>query len=186
VSPTPDWGGIFVGGRGTRMGGVAKGMLTTSDGETLVARWRRLFDAIGLRPVLVGRHPAYAQIDLPSIDDDPKDIGPLGGLVALLATAREARAIAVACDMPFVSPELLGKLTTFRSSAPIVAARRGGRWEPLFARYDAPRVIALARERSAQGRHSLQGLLQEMKTEVLPLTPAEENELADWDRPEDR
>lgn len=186
MSPTPDWGGIFVGGRGTRMGSVAKGLLTTAEGETLVARWLRLFEAIGWRPVLVGKHEAYSDIDAASIDDEPGNIGPLGGLIALLGSAQNARAIAVACDMPFVSHELLAKLATFRSSAPIVAARRGNRWEPLFARYDADRVRPAALELAAKGRHSLQNLLESLEAEILPLTNSEEEELADWDRPEDR
>jgi molybdopterin-guanine dinucleotide biosynthesis protein A len=168
------------------MGGVAKGLLTTADGETLVARWRRLFDAIGFRAVLVGAHEAYSDLDVPSIEDDPKNIGPLGGLVALLGAAREARAIAVACDMPFVSVELLARLANFPSTAAIVAPRRGDRWEPLFARYDSHRVMPVALERAAAGRHSLQGLLDELNADVFPLTRTEEDELADWDRPEDR
>src|SRR5690348_13005990 len=115
----PDCAGIFVGGRGSRMGGLAKGMLTTESGETLVARWQRLFAALGMNAVLVGRHDAYGAIGVTAIADDPPGIGPLGGLVALLKIAGKGHAIAVACDMPFVSLELLQKLATHPSTAPI-------------------------------------------------------------------
>ena len=182
----PDCAGIFVGGRGTRMGGVAKGLLATESGETLVARWQRLFAALGIRTVLVGQHEAYGAIEAPTLDDDPPGIGPLGGLVALLTTAADGRAFAVACDMPFVSIELLEKLAAHPSRAPIVAPRRGEVWEPLFARYDASRVIATARARARRGEHSLQRLLDEAGAEPLPLTSVEADELRDWDRPEDR
>jgi molybdopterin-guanine dinucleotide biosynthesis protein A len=182
----PDLGGIFVGGRGRRMGGVAKGLLLAPSGETLVARWRRLFAELGWASVLVGRHDDYAHIDIECIADNPSGIGPLGGLTALLARAGEGQAIAVACDMPFVSIELLRKLASYPTRAPVVAARRGSLWEPLFARYDAARVIAAAEERARSGEHALQGLLGAVGADALPLASAEAHELRDWDRPEDR
>jgi molybdopterin-guanine dinucleotide biosynthesis protein A len=182
----PDLGGIFVGGRARRMGGVAKGLLTAASGETLVSRWQRLFGELGMTCVLVGRHDAYRELDIDSIADDPPGIGPMGGLVALLARAEQGKAIAVACDMPFVSIELLTKLASHPSQAPIVAPRRGTRWEPLFARYDAPRVIATAREHARTGEHRLQSLLDELGAESLPLDAPELDQLRDWDRPEDR
>jgi molybdopterin-guanine dinucleotide biosynthesis protein A len=168
------------------MGGVAKGLLTAASGETLVARWRRLFDALGATCVLVGRHEAYADLDLESVADDPPGIGPLGGLTALLARAGQGRVIAVACDMPFVSFELLSRLAAHPSDAPVVAPRRGTLWEPLFARYDAPRVIGAARARATSGERDLQGLLDAVGAESLPTRSAELDELRDWDRPEDR
>jgi len=182
----PDLGGIFVGGRARRMGGIAKGLLTVASGETLVGRWRRLFDALGATCVLVGRHDAYADLNLESIADDPPRIGPLGGLTALLARAGQGRVIAVACDMPFVSFELLSRLAAHPSPAPVVAPRRGTLWEPLFARYDAPRDIDTARTRATAGEHDLHGLLDALGAESVPLHPAELDELGDWDRPEDR
>ncbi|HMJ56817.1 MAG TPA: molybdenum cofactor guanylyltransferase [Polyangiaceae bacterium] len=182
----PDEAGIFVGGRARRMGGVAKGLLTAPSGETLVARWQRLFGELGVPCFLVGRHEAYAGTDIACIDDDPPLIGPLGGLAALLAHVGQGRAIAVACDMPFVSLELLRRLVSDPSPAPIVAPRRDQLWEPLFARYDAPRVLTAARARALSGEHSLQGLLDSVGAEPLPVNARELEELRDWDWPEDR
>jgi molybdopterin-guanine dinucleotide biosynthesis protein A len=182
----PDIGGIFVGGRGRRMGGLAKGLLPAPSGETLVARWRRLFAELGWTCVFVGQHDAYAGIDIERLADDPAGIGPLGGLTALLARAGEGRAIAVACDMPFVSVELLSKLASHASRASVIAPRHDDRWEPLFARYDAPRVSNTAQLRIRRAEHSLQGLLDEVGTDILPLDDREWSELRDWDRPEDR
>lgn len=168
------------------MGGVAKGLLLAPSGETLVARWQRLFAELGWACVLVGQHDAYAGIAVPQLADDPPGIGPLGGLTALLARTGVGRAIAVACDMPFVSIELMSKLATYPSHAPILAPKRGGMWEPLFARYDAARISAAAKLRTTTGRHSLQGLFDDLGAEPLPLGDREWNELRDWDRPQDR
>ncbi len=95
--------GIFVGGASTRWGGMPKGLLQLASGETLVGRWRTLFDSLGIETVLVGQHPSYATLGLDCVADEPAGIGPLGGLVGLLARADGRRVVAVACDMPYVS-----------------------------------------------------------------------------------
>jgi molybdopterin-guanine dinucleotide biosynthesis protein A len=178
--------GIFVGGRASRMGGVAKGLLTAPSGETLVARWLRLFGELGATPVLVGRHEAYASVDVECIADDPPGIGPLGGLAALLTRAGRGQVIAVACDMPFVSIELLRKLASYAPAAPAVAPRHEGIWEPLFARYDAEKAVSFARKHALAGEKSLQRLLDVLVAEPLPLATHELVELRDWDCPQDR
>lgn len=159
------------------MGGVAKGLLKTDTGETLVDRWIKLFRDASLEPILVGAHEAYASVPIPRIDDAVPNIGPLGGLIALL---ERGPSIAVACDMPFVSGALLERLRDFPSAKSIVAPKRGGRWEPLFARYD-PSALAVARANAASGTHSLQALLDALADE-MPLSKEEEAELEDWDR----
>ena len=69
--------------------------------------------------------------------------------------------------------------------AALLAPRIDGVWQPLFARYDSARVLPFAQKRLAEGRLALQGLLDEAGAVALPLSPAEEAELTDWDRPED-
>ena len=178
--------GIFVGGGGTRMGGAPKGLLAAPEGGTLLERWRGVLASAGIEAVLVGRHPAYGPhaAGLEVVEDEPGGIGPLGGLVALLRRAGHGQALALACDMPFVSPSLIGRLVA-APGARIVAPRRDDRWEPLCARYDARDVLPLAMRRVAAGTHSLQGLLDEAGATALPLSPAEGLELRDWDTPDD-
>lgn len=178
--------GIFVGGRSSRMGGRPKGLLELTAGVTLVGRWRALFELLGIPAVLVGEHAAYTHLGMPAIADEPH-AGPLGGVLALLAHAGDRMAIAVACDMPFVSEALVRRLAFAprASAAPAIAARREGRWEPFFARYDSPVVLPIARAEAEAGRFSLKGLLEAAKASELVLSEAEAEELDDWDTPED-
>ena len=180
--------GVFVGGKGARLGGAAKGMLPAPGGGTLVERWVALLGDLGIPVVLVGRDrddPDYAGIALERVRDEPPGIGPLGGLVGLLQRAGEGSALALACDMPFVSRRLVEELLTVVPGAPIVAPRRSGIWEPLCALYDAPRVLPIATARAARGAHSLQGLLDESQAIELPLDANRHVELHDWDTPAD-
>lgn len=165
------------------MGGRPKGLLLAPDGVSIVERWRRLLEDAGLEIVLVGRRAEYAPLALPTLDDARVDSGPLGGLVALLSTAPEV--LVVACDMPHVSPALVQRLLTESPEAALLAPRIDGLWYPLFARYRADRVLPVAQRRLAEGRLALQGLLDEVGATALAVSPAEEAELTDWDRPED-
>ncbi len=172
--------GIFVGGAGTRMGGVAKGLLE-HDGESLVARWLRIAAACAVPARLVGRHPAYAQLGT-LLDDAAPATGPLGGLTALLRHADTRYVVAVACDMPFVSQALLERLLDAPPAA-VVAARRS-HWEPLFARYEVATLRPVAERLLASGRYALRPLLE--GAVPLALTATEAAQLRDWDTPSDR
>jgi len=167
------------------MGGAAKGLLRAPSGEAIVTRLAAMLDALGAEVVLVGDAGAYASLGREAIADEPAGIGPLGGTIALLRRARSGRAIAVACDMPYVSQALVAKLAGTASGAPILAARREGRWEPFFARYDAARVLPIATARAARGARSLHGLLSEAGAAELALDANEAAELRDWDTPDD-
>jgi molybdopterin-guanine dinucleotide biosynthesis protein A len=179
--------GVFVGGQSSRMGGQPKGLLPAPEGGTLVERCCRVLAGAGIDDVvLVGAQAAYAPLGLPMLDDAPPGTGPLGGMLALLGYAAGARApfaIALACDMPFVSAGLIARL---RDAAPaaIVAPRRDGRWEPLCARYSWG-AAALGERRVASGDYSLQRWLDQGQAIELSLSPEEAQELRDWDTPTD-
>lgn len=176
--------GIFVGGHGLRMGGVAKGLLRAPGGETIIERWGRILGALDIPSVLVGAHPAYATCGIERLDDAPHIAGPLGGLIALLEHARAGYAIAVACDMPYVSERALARLRD-APPASTVSARRDGRWEPFFARYEVAAVLETARARAATGMTALQGLMDACGAQELDVAPEDWAELRDWDTPGD-
>lgn len=166
------------------MGGLAKGLLMR-DGESIVARWGSIFDRLGIPRVLVGgREREYAALGWRSIADDPRATGPLAGVLSLLEEAGEGSAIVVGCDMPWVEIELLQRLIA-APPAPIVAPRGAAGWEPLLARYDAARVLPIARAQASAGGMSLQALLDRAGAAELVLDEHERKQLRDWDTPED-
>jgi molybdenum cofactor guanylyltransferase len=179
--------GIFVGGASRRMGGVPKGLLSApgGSGETVIARTRRVFAACGVPSVLVGVHEAYGDLGMEVLADAGLNAGPLGGLAALLERVEGGYAVATACDMPFVTEPLVRRLLA-AAPAIAVAPKRAGRWEPLFALYDAERARDVVRSRLAAGQLSLQGLLDALAAHELTLVEDEAAQLDDWDSPEDR
>jgi molybdopterin-guanine dinucleotide biosynthesis protein A len=178
--------GIFVGGRGLRMGGIAKGLLPAPDGSgALVSRLARMCEGLGLEVVLVGEHPAYTALGRRTLADAAPDAGPVGGLVALLSDAGDRPVVALSCDLPHVEEGFVRRLVD-APPAPIVAPRRAGRWEPLAARYAPSEVLPIARARLAARELALQGLLEAAGAVELPAAPGDDRVLFDWDTPEDR
>jgi molybdopterin-guanine dinucleotide biosynthesis protein A len=188
--------GIFVGGRGLRMGGVAKANLKVSDGRTILERTVACCDEASRRafavssPIwLVGESSAYSAHPLPRIADDPSGVGPMGGLRGFLrALPAGSQGLALAGDMPQLSSDLLMRLLRETPEAAALAPRdTDGRWQPLFARYCAARVLPHVDAALAAGKTSLQHLFWLLADEaaVLSLSASEQRCLHDWDRPGD-
>lgn len=177
--------GILAGGRGLRMGGRDKAALPApGTGEPLLARLVRIARELGLEVVTVGGAGLPGVLRL---SDDPPHVGPIGGLCALLTHAGGRPAIALACDLPYLEPPLLARLAITQTPAPILAPRdpETGKWQPLFARYDPPRVLPALRTAIANDVRSFQTLLRSLEIQELPLAPQEHSQLRDWDTPSD-
>jgi molybdopterin-guanine dinucleotide biosynthesis protein A len=173
--------------------GRDKGLLPVPGGtepivEALIRRGR---DA-GLDSVLVGDAAPYAHLaaGVTRVDDEPPGAGPLAGLHA---AARHtlvhggSHVVAVACDMPHVTTEAILQTCAHPSTAVVVAPQRGpgAPWEPMLARYDAAQLVDVLADAISQGTRSFQRLFASIEVEALPLTPAIERALADWDTPDD-
>lgn len=162
-----------------------KGLLQAPGGGSIVERLFAVLEECGIDDtVLVGACTEYSELGLPSIEDQPPGIGPLGGLVSLLRRSLDGFAVALACDMPFVSDAIVRSLLDAPAAA-VVAPRCGGKWQPLCARYAAAEVLPLAEQCVARGEHSLQRLLTMACATPLPLPEGRCRELRDWDTPED-
>ena len=117
---------ILSGGRSRRMG--CDKALIKLEGEYLIqriVRWfKPRFDEI---LVLSGRTKRYEKLlDVPVLPDLVKHKGPLGGLYTGLKSCRYDWALLIACDMPFVRPEIIELLVGEIGTEPIVAFEIGG------------------------------------------------------------
>jgi molybdenum cofactor guanylyltransferase len=132
--PFPDCTGALVsGGQACRLGGVAKGLLRI-DGQPIVARslglFRRLFPA---SCVVANDAAPYEPFGVPVIPDIISGKGAPSGLHAALAAARTEWVFTAACDMPFLSSDVIAWLAERRAGARAVAVLWRGRLEPLHA-----------------------------------------------------
>jgi molybdopterin-guanine dinucleotide biosynthesis protein A len=202
--------GVFVGGQGRRMGGVAKGLLV-HEGQTLVERvlgvCRQAAGSEAPSLYLVGDYlvakdqvgssrmeeaSAYSDSSARRLEDRPAGVGPIGGLRALLLQARAhgRDAVALAVDLPHLQAGVVRRLYVERPGLPVLAPREVGRWQPLLARYRPAVVLPVIDRVLARGHTSLQSIFAELAAngspaEELVLSEDERQVLRDWDLPSD-
>lgn len=173
--------------------GEPKGLLAVpGSAEPIVEFLVRCGREAGFDSILVGESTPYERLaeGVPRIDDEPPGAGPLAGLHAALRHALRTgrtKLVAIACDMPYVTPEALEQARDHWSRATVVAPKRapGAPWEPMLARYDAVQLVETLAAAISRGERSFQKLFASIEVEALPLSEAIERALQDWDSPAD-
>lgn len=133
-------GAILAGGRGTRLERPKATALL--GGRPLLERPLGALEAAGLETVVVAkRHTQLPPGAAPVWGEPDEPVHPLLGIVTAVEQADGRPVLVCACDLPFLTAELVGHIA--RIDAPLVIPRAGGRLHPLFARYTAALLPAL-------------------------------------------
>ena len=107
---------ILAGGRGSRMGGVDKGLLLFNGVPLAQHMLQRLRSSGGVGPILINanRHlDTYAAFGVPVVSDDLADFaGPLAGFLVGLAHCSTSHLLTVPCDTPLFPRDLASRLAT--------------------------------------------------------------------------
>ncbi len=128
---------VLAGGRGRRLGGAKP--LAELAGTPLIAWPLAAASAAGLAAVVVAKQATpLPTLDVPVWEEPDEPVHPLLGIVTALERAQGA-VVAIGCDQPFVTPELLSRLAI----GPGAAVRASGRLAPLPARYEPEWLPAL-------------------------------------------
>ena len=155
---------VLAGGRGIRLGGLAKGLIRLRDGETVVEHLLRL--ASGLAFVSTNHPEWYERLDVPLVADLVPDKGAPGGVVTGLAVAPTDWVTIVACDMPFVTAQMLAMLHARRHAAvDVVCFTRAGQLEPLVGLYR--RELCFDWAPRLDGNPSLRELVSSSRLETI-------------------
>lgn len=126
---------ILAGGRATRLGGVNKALIEVG-GKPVI---HRVLDAV--RPItdeilVIGG--LVAGVDLPGariVPDEFEGGSALVGLYSGMAQVKNDASIAVACDMPFLSTQLLAHILRVSRGVDAAVPRIGPHLEALHAVY---------------------------------------------------
>jgi molybdopterin-guanine dinucleotide biosynthesis protein A len=179
---------ILAGGRGERLGGATKALITVA-GRRIVDRQLAVLQPIADEILLVGPAAELAGVAARLVPDLRPGLGPLAGLEAALAATRAEQLLVVAGDLPALSARALALLVAAAPEADAVVPRVAGRAEPLHARY-ARRALPAVRASLDAGERALHRMLDRLNVAWIdePALRAVDPELltlADVDAPED-
>lgn len=163
---------ILAGGASRRFGSPKA--LAEVDGRPLIERVRDALLAAVTDPVLITDSPErFAWLGLAARPDVATGGGPLAGIHAALLWSRERGrrgALVVACDLPFLHPELLRRLVRRAGetrAAAVAPEGPDGRLEPLCAWYSEDALPEIE-GRLRSGDLALRRLLPALGAERIP------------------
>lgn len=163
--------GILAGGASSRMG-TNKALLDVR-GVPLLRRQLDVLRPIAAEVLLGANDPApYAGFDVRIVPDRLAEPCSLTGLHALLHAATRPHLLAVACDLPFLNPELLRDLLGRRHDADVVLPVSDRGPEPLhavYARGCLPAIEAAAR----RGDWKMLGFHKDVRVETVRIRDSE-------------
>lgn len=169
---------IQAGGASSRMG--QDKALMPFLGEPLINRvLERVRDLADEVLVTTNNPSEYAFLRVPLFEDVIKDRGALGGLYTALSVAKSPYVAVVACDMPFVNPDILAfchHLLVEKDIDAVIPRTEHG-LEPFHAVYRRLTCLPAVNSAIQSGKWRLISWLPEVKTyelsqeEILPLDP---------------
>jgi molybdopterin-guanine dinucleotide biosynthesis protein A len=176
---------ILAGGESRRMGQDKAGLVLFE--QTLLQRISDIVQPL-FTDVIVSTRQTRDGCDLQQVIDDPAHAGPLAGLAAGLEQAKTPWVFAVACDMPFISAQLVEHLATFREGVDAVVPVVEGHPQPMAAFYATRSLGDLREILAGSGRHSLRELLDRLQVRYVDeseMRAADLRSFFDLDTPED-
>ena len=163
-------GVIQAGDRSVRMGGRPKGLMELG-GRRLVERVLMALTPVVDDVLVVTNTPQlYAFLGLPMVQDVYPDRGSLGGIYSGLRAAPGQAALTVACDMPFLHPEVLKLVAERSGEGDVVIPRVGDQLETLHAAYGKA-CLPHIEERLLAGKLKIIGFFE--KVRVVEITEAD-------------
>src|SRR5262245_58861904 len=160
------------------MGGQPKALMELG-GRRIIDRVVDVMRAVTDDLLIVTNTPElFASLGLPMVPDVFPDHGSLGGIYSGLRAASGDAMFTVACDMPFLNPEVVRLVIDRAPLADVVVPLTGGRPETLHACY-AKSCLQPIEARLKSGRLKVAGLLDELR--VLAIA---EEEVARFGRPD--
>jgi molybdopterin-guanine dinucleotide biosynthesis protein A len=128
-------GVIQAGGRSVRMGGRPKALIELGGRPIIERVVAALTPAVDDMLVVTNTPELYAFLGLAMVRDVYPDHGSLGGIYSGLKAVGGGTALTVACDMPFLHPEVVRLVADRAGEGDVVIPRVGSQLETMHAAY---------------------------------------------------
>jgi molybdopterin-guanine dinucleotide biosynthesis protein A/molybdopterin converting factor small subunit len=186
----PLFGLLLAGGRSTRMGHDKASMVIGADGLNQAQRAVQELSAFCQKVFLSLRDGQTAPEGCEHFEivrDNPKLSGPLAGILAAFKQEPDAAWLVMACDLPFVTPEVLHKLVHARTDGAnfiAYASATDELPEPLCAIYE-PYARAILQRHADRNHLCPRHIMIEERATLLELPPSCRRALENMNTPQD-
>lgn len=142
---------VLAGGKSSRMG--SNKAFVALQGQPLIEHV--LNRAARCQPnetfIVTNTSQDYAYLGLPTVGDVVPGCGSLGGIYSAISHSRSFYTLVIACDMPFISPELIRHMAGYcaKHAYDVIVPRVDGHPQGLFAIY-SKRCTASIRRKLAE------------------------------------
>ena len=157
---------VLAGGKSSRMG-FNKAFIEIGDRRLIdatVDRLARLFPEV---LIIANNLDLYGYLGMRVIPDLIPNSGSLGGIYTGLTAAAHPRAFFVACDMPFLSADLITLLVREAENWDVVVPRVAGELQPMHAVY-AKSCLPFIKEAIDVGKLKITGFFDEVRVLRIP------------------
>jgi molybdopterin-guanine dinucleotide biosynthesis protein A len=183
---------LLAGGKSSRMGCDKASLVVFGGGPTQAQRAVGLLRKICARTCISLRSGQAVPTGLdgmPVLLDSPLAKGPLAGILAAFEEDPGAAWLVLACDLPFVSEELLAPLVARHAAGEVppflaFASSGDGLPEPLCAIY-GPAALPILKRHAALGNFCPRRIMAAENTALLALPDGARHALANLNTPQD-
>jgi molybdopterin-guanine dinucleotide biosynthesis protein A len=158
-------GVILAGGENTRMP-VSKAFIEV-DGEEIIDRslgiMRRLFNEV---VIVTNRPEEYVYLNTQMLGDVYNVRGPMTGIFTAMLNASNPWVFVAACDMPFISRDIISYASLKRGGDDAVIVGSGKDAEPLFAFY-SKRLTSSMEQSILSGRRGMKDFLNKKRVKYI-------------------
>ena len=148
---------ILAGGRGRRLGGVSKALLSVGERRIIDRQLTTLRSVVDHVAIVADDHMQFADLGVPVWPDTLPGAGPLGGILTALLNATTSQVLVVAGDMPFLNTRVLTHLLEAGRRVDVAIPRTDDGLHPLCASWGSGCISPIR-------RHIEAGMLKVLET----------------------
>lgn len=152
---------ILAGGKATRLNGIPKGLIQLN-GMPILENQVNLLKKFCHQIIIVSNDSSYHYLQSDTIvviSDLIKDIGPLGGLYTGLSFTNKEKNIVLACDMPYVSEDVMHFLISYQEKGEVIVPKLQEDIHPLCGIYSI-NILPIIQQQIEKNNFKLKHLLK--------------------------
>lgn len=159
---------ILAGGKSSRMG-KDKGLVLINERPLVDYAVDVLLELTDDLIISTG-NPYYGYLGFPLVEDEFREIGPMGGIYSALKHSSSMVNLVIPCDMPLIHPDLFRFLFTHLEDHWVVLPSSDGKHpEPMCGIY-RKEILPVMIEFISKGNYKLPDLFKEIPYKMVPIT----------------